>query len=207
MTGQRIWACFDEVIAFFFCDDNVHVRKDKPQWLASDKAVLDIEQEFRARNAKIVPVIRRIWAGLCLVGIFIWLFLDIFLPGAGGLVPGLRDNYVINAQPLDSSGSKTTIICSCTYESSRFYSHPPYTVLAKNKDADALPDINTFLGYCSSPDFNVSQLTPDTNSFLLNALQQYVFRVTLMRIPAPTTATQLSREGWTVARFGASWSE
>ncbi|KAF6265970.1 hypothetical protein COO60DRAFT_1633364 [Scenedesmus sp. NREL 46B-D3] len=198
----------DAVIDGILQDNDVVVVVDKPHCFAKDDRVLPHTSTFRARNQVLVPFIRRLFALLCVAGMAAWLLVDILYKDADGLVPGLRDTYIIDSRRFDPDeqphhDSSTTSVCTCTYSTaSSAYGQPPYVSLVLNKGHER-PGFDTYLGYCDEPPggqalFNFS--APD-GELLMDVLEEYFFYLGSLRMESPTSAIMLPEEGWKAARM------
>lgn len=199
----------DNTIATLLQDNDVILRTQHPHWAQRDEAVVSHALGFKARNQRLTPRLRRAWAVACLAGMLIWLLVDVTDPNADGLVPGIRDSYVVNSVPFgsdnfNSTDPGTTTICTCTYNSDVYYSYPPYSIMVPRADAKEPISFRTFLSYCSSP--QSLPLPTDIHhvgtNFTNRALDEYVIQLTSIRLMTPTTAVLLSKGSWSAARFG-----
>uniref|UniRef100_A0A383VV87 Uncharacterized protein n=1 Tax=Tetradesmus obliquus TaxID=3088 RepID=A0A383VV87_TETOB len=199
----------DAMIDGVLQDGDVLVVVEKPRCFAADEQVLPHTTTFRAHNKVLVPRIRRAFALLCVVGMVVWLLVDVLYQDANGLVPGLRDTYIIDSKPFDPNeqqqqhDSSTTSVCTCTYSAaSSAYGLPPYSSLVRNSDHNQ-PSFKTFLAYCEQLPGGQQLLNNSTAAgrLVIGVLDEFFYHLTAMRIAAPTSAILLPKEGWKAVRM------
>lgn len=173
---------------------------------ASRDIELPVKHEFYTKS-KSMEMIRRIWLIVTILGMVTWLVVDITRTELDGLVPGLRDSYVISAAPVNGglSRNETLEVCTCSFRpeigagdnSARFAIQGPYSTIGATNTSIS-PGASIFLGYC-----NKTLLPPDTpeRRYLRAQIHELFYKLYDMRLTAPATPNKLSHDTWRAARF------
>jgi hypothetical protein len=168
---------------------------------------------------------RRALALVAGVGMVVWFVLDVTQPWLDGLVPGLKDGFQIdlkpaaNPRPLQEQaggqvaapqGNLSLLTCACTFSNITDYEfRPPYAQLEAKKGAPpGQMSVPYVLEFCNASGMvDRRQVETAEGKYMTQALDELVLRLVQAPLAPPTTASQLSEDGWKAARFAEAWGE
>lgn len=188
----------------------IHLQQDSeavPAPGTDNQVELPVEHDFESKH-KCIKVLRRIWLVVTILGMFAWLVVDITRTELDGLVPGLRDSFVISAAPVNGSLAHNEVLemCTCSFrpdiavgnDSASYAQQGPYSKLVAANHTSEVLGASLFLRYCNKT--LLPRNTPE-GRYLAAQIHELFYKLYDMRLTAPTTPIKLSQETWRAARF------
>ena len=191
VRGRKV---LDEFAQLVFQDGQPHV-------VGTDA---EVEYKFKPRNACCTSA-RRLLAVAAVALMIFWLVWDVNKKELNGMVSGISETYVITSQPAAGQDELMTT-CICTYNNSALLGAPVgrlELVLGISEGA-VLADV--FLPFCGGSKSlaamtTMANVSDEVRAMVQAAPSSYCEIIMRRGLRHPSTASNLSRAAWRVARL------